>query len=157
MEFTITRTVKAPPEYVSAWWLENGPGHGPTPPTIERKVIPLPSGQTRYVTEGRLGSRAVRQDGVLTREGPNRWRYRSEVWANSRLIAREDSNTSVVGAIGESELSATFRFEPLGRLRQFLLWTGGRTLRRRREEAFDQFVATLERAYANDARNSSVA
>jgi hypothetical protein len=150
MEFTIALEVKAPASFVTEWWLANGPGLRANPGNSDRTSMLLPTGQTRTVTETLVGSRRVRQDGVLTREGPTGWVYRVELWTNGSLIAREETRSAAVESGKGCRFTTNFRFDAVGGLRRFLLWTSGRTLRRHREEAYNRYLATLERAYAAD-------
>ena len=150
MEFTIRRRVRAPPEFVATWWLSRGPGRDDPAPTLRRTSERLPTGQTRIVTDGTLGSRRVRHDGVLTVEGAAHWSYRTEVWSNDQLIVREQV-TSEVRAEGDGAwLTSRFEVVPVGRFHRFVFWTGSGGLRRQREAAYDRYIAELERDFGAD-------
>ena len=149
MRFTISRSVAAPAAFVADWWLAHGPGRQEPAPDLRRTVRDLPTGQTRMILEGTVGSRSVRHDGVLTREGPTRWTYRTEVWSNDHLLVREQAVSEVQPEGDGARLTTTFDVLPVGRFHRFVFWSGTGNLRRRREEAYDRLVATLERAYVS--------
>ena len=149
MRFEISRPVGAPVEFVAEWWLAHGPGREEPGPDLRRTFRDLPTGQTQVILEGSVGSRAIRHDGVLTRDGPNRWTYRTEVWSNGQLLVREQAVSEVRPEGDGARLTTTFDVLPVGRLHRFVFWSGSGNLRRRREEAYDRLIATLERACAS--------
>ncbi|MGI0132255.1 MAG: hypothetical protein ACREDK_04075 [Thermoplasmata archaeon] len=154
MEFTISRHVAAPPDFVVEWWLAHGPGRDENSPDLTRTSRTLPTGQLQIVLEGTVGSRRVRHDGVLTRETPGRWSYRTEVWSNGRLIVREQANSEVRTERDGARLTCTYFVTPVGALPRFAFGTGAGRLRRQREEAFALYLAALERAYAAARREA---
>jgi hypothetical protein len=149
VRFEVAVDIRAPPQYVSDWWLDYSPDDRTLAPGMARRDVErIDANTVRLTTQSDFGGHVRTTTGTVTRTGATRWHMTAHVSSNGQVVSTTQTSYSVEPRANGSRLRAEFEF--LGRSLpwRIALLFARFSLRRDRLRAFRSYARAIETGFA---------